>query len=168
MADDDFEPALTGLDERAMLGGWLDRHRAVLVTKCTGLSDGQLLEAAVPPSTLNLLGLLRHMGDNESWWFAAVIAGEELAPTDWSDSDDPDADLKPPADATLARTLPAFLAACDRSREILATLPSLDVEGDLRGDRVSARWVVTHMLEEYARHNGHADLLRERLDGATG
>jgi len=162
------EPALTGLDERAMLGGWLDTHRAVLVHKCTGLSDAQLRERAVPPSTLCLLGLLRHLSDVEAWWFVAVLAGEEPEPPDWSEDEDPDADLNPPPDATLAGTLPAYLAACARSRTILAGLESLDVVGDLRGQPVSARWVATHMVEEYARHNGHADLLRERLDGATG
>lgn len=153
-----------------MLSGWLDHHRAVLFRKCAGLSDEQARAAAVPPSTLHLLGLLRHMADNEIWWFRERLAGERIPDGDYlSTADDGDADLNPPPGATLADARTRFETACSQSRAILAALPSLDAEGtDRRGEPMSARWIATHMLEEYARHNGHADLLRERIDGRTG
>jgi len=172
VTDSRVEPALTGTDECAVLGGWLDAHRATLLRKVDGLTEVQLLARAVTPSTLNLLGLLRHMADNEVWWFQAVLAGRAVPDDAWPSAgqpgDDPDAELHPPATETLARVRPLFLDACARSREVLAGLASLDVEGDLRGSPVSGRWVASHMVEEYARHNGHADLLREVLDGSTG
>lgn len=170
VASVDTEPAITGLDEKAMLGGWLDHHRAVLLRKCAGLTEEQARTAAVPPSTLHLLGLLRHMADNEVWWFRERLAGEQITDADYlATDDDPDGDLNPPPGATLAEAVERFGAACARSRQIVAALSSLDSEGtDRDGSPMSARWIVTHMLEEYARHNGHADLLRERLDGQTG
>ena len=174
MATASTEPALTGLDERRVLAGWLDHHRATLLRKVDGLTDAQALARSAPPSSLNLLGLVRHMADNEVWWFQAVLAGRDVAAADWpsaaqpGDPEDPDADLDPPPTATLAVAVPLFTAACARSREVLDDIASLDVEADLRGEPVSARWVATHMVEEYARQNGHADLLREAIDGATG
>jgi hypothetical protein len=170
------EPALTGSDERRTLGDWLDYHRATLLRKIDGLTDAEARARSVPPSTLSLLGLVRHMADNEVWWFQAVLAGVDVPDGPYPSSaepggavpDDPDADLNPPPTATVAATVPLFGAACARSRDIVAGLDSLDAVGDLRGEPVSARWVVTHMLEEYARHNGHADLLRQAIDGVTG
>ena len=172
MATDRTSPSLTGLDERSSLGAWLDYHRATLLWKVDGLTDEQLLTASTPPSPLNLMGLLRHMADNEVWWFSAVLAGEEVPASEYPSGgpvdDTPDADLLPRADESIDRIRPLFVAACERSRQVFTRVPSLDETGDLRGTPVSARWVATHMLEEYARHNGHADLLREALDGATG
>jgi len=187
VTDDRGEPALIGLDERAVLAGWLDHHRTVLLRKVDGLTDAQLLTPSVPPSSLNLLGLLRHMADNEVWWFQAVLGGVDVPDGEWPSAGptgepagdsaagadragdgDPHADLHPPATENLARIRPLFLDACARSRAVFAGLGSLDDEGDLRGTPVSARWVASHVVEEYARHNGHADLLREVLDGATG
>lgn len=104
-----IEPPLVA-GERDMLDAWLDFHRATLATKCDGLTDDQLRERAVPPSSLSLLGLVRHMGEVERSWFRRVLGGKEF----------------------------------------------------------SLRWIMVHMVEEYARHNGHADLLRERIDGAVG
>ena len=168
------EPARTGLDERAVLAGWLDHHRATLLRKVDGLSDAELLTASAPPSRLTLTGLLRHMADNELWWFRVVLAGAEEAGVEWpsaahcADPDDEDSDLFPDDGETLARVRPLFEAACADSRAVLAGLASLDALGTVRGRPVSARWVATHMVEEYARHNGHADLIREAIDGATG
>ncbi len=160
------EPAFIG-DERTMLAGWLDYHRATLAWKCDGLTAEQLRTPAVAPSSLSLLGLVRHLVEVERQWFRSVLAGEVVEPIYFSD-DDPDGDFHAGPDADPDADLARWRAECDRSREIYAGLPSLDVLGSLRGEPVSARWVVTHLIEEYARHNGHADLVREKVDGQVG
>jgi uncharacterized damage-inducible protein DinB len=153
-------------DERTMLTGFLDRHRDTLAWKCSGLSDEQLKLRSVEPSSLSLLGLLRHMTEVERGWFNHCIAGEEVAATfhtgnNW-DGDFDDLDTH-----SVTEVYETWQAACARSREITAAY-ELDFEGSRRGHPFSLRWVLIHMIEEYARHNGHADLLRERIDGATG
>jgi uncharacterized damage-inducible protein DinB len=156
-----------------MLAGWLDWHRATLEVKCAGLDPAQLATRAAEPSTLTLLGLVRHMADVERAWFRRRLGGEDAPPLHYSDVDpDGDFDNVDPATAdptTVEAAFAAWRAECARAREIAAALPSLDVMvTDRAGRRLSARWVLHHMVEEYARHNGHADLLRERIDGATG
>jgi uncharacterized damage-inducible protein DinB len=166
---DDNRPRPPGAaDERTMLAGWLDFHRATLELKCAGLTPEQLTTPAVAPSTLTLLGLVRHMADVERSWFRRGLGGEDAPPMYYSDADpDGDFDNIDPATADAAFTM--WRAECARAREIAAALPSLDVMMTRRtGQQVSARWVLVHMVEEYARHNGHADLLRERIDGVTG
>ena len=151
-----------------MLAGWLDFHRATLEMKCAGLTPAQLASRAAEPSTLSLLGLVRHMTDVERTWFRRRLDGEDAPPLYYSD-DDPDGDFDNLDPATVEDAFATWRAECDRAREIAAALPSLDVMvTDRVGRRLSARWVLVHMVEEYARHNGHADLLRERIDGATG
>jgi hypothetical protein len=154
-------------DERGMLQAWLDFHRGTLLTKCAGLTADQLRTAAVPPSNLTLLGLVRHMAFVERIWFRQRIAGEPVEPL-YSRDDAPDADFEEVADADPAEAIATFTRECaaadaavrDRSLDDTFVHPR-------RGD-TSIRWVYVHMVEEYARHNGHADLIRERLDGATG
>lgn len=151
-----------------MLAGWLDWHRATLEMKCAGLSPSQLATRAAEPSTLTLLGLVRHMADVERGWFRRRLGGENAPPLYYSD-DDPDGDFDNVDPATAEAAFSTWRAECARAREIAATLPSLDVTvTDREGRLLSARWVLVHMVEEYARHNGHADLLRERIDGTTG
>jgi uncharacterized damage-inducible protein DinB len=151
-----------------MLAGWLDYHRATLEMKCAGLTPDQLATRAVEPSTLSLLGLVRHMADVERAWFRRRLAGEDAPPLYFSD-DDPDGDFDNLDPATVDEAFATWRAECARAREIAAALPSLDVMvTDRVGRQLSARWVLHHMVEEYARHNGHADLLRERIDGVTG
>jgi uncharacterized damage-inducible protein DinB len=163
-------PALQA-GEREMLAGWLDHHRAILLWKCAGLSEEQLRQQAVPPSTLSLLGLVRHMTDVERGWFRQVYLGEDV-PDVYDRADDADADFNDVGDADPAEAFRAFEQECASAREIVAAADSLDAlsrQGSKRtGELFSLRWIVTHMIEEYARHNGHADLLRERVDGATG
>jgi hypothetical protein len=160
-------------DERTMLTGWLDWHRATLEMKCAGLTPAQLATRAVEPSTLSLLGLVRHLADVERGWFRRGLAGEDAPPLHYSDAD-PDGDfdnvdLVTTDAATVDAAFATWRAECARAREIVTALRSLDVLFTHRsGTQLSARWVLVHMLEEYARHNGHADLLRERIDGATG
>jgi uncharacterized damage-inducible protein DinB len=163
--------------ERAALQAWLEFHRATLLAKCAGLSAEQLGERSVPPSSLSLRGLVRHMTEVERNWFSRVLAGRDAPPLYWSEADHDgdfdgvgrDAD-DPDTAGAVARELAAFRAECDVSRALAAEHASLDDVGAVlrHGEQVSLRWIYLHMIEEYARHNGHADLLRERIDGATG
>jgi uncharacterized damage-inducible protein DinB len=160
------EPPQEG-DERATLAGFLDWQRATLAWKCDGLTDSQLRERAVPPSSMSLLGLVRHMIRVERGWFRVTLAGEDRAiayasAPGWDEAWD-EVDT-----ADVAEALAGWHAACDESRAAVAAAPSLDVTAIDGDERFSLRWIMTHMIEEYARHNGHADLLRERIDGATG
>jgi uncharacterized damage-inducible protein DinB len=153
-------------DERATLTAFLDWQRATLALKCEGLTDDQLRERAVPPSSLSLLGIVRHMAEVERNWFRPVLGGEPMA-TIFAPDMDWEAAFRDVATAGPAEAFRLWRAECDHARELVAAAPSLDVRGFRRSGYVSLRWVLTHMIEEYARHNGHADLLRERLDGST-
>jgi len=156
-------------DEQRMLETWLDFHRATLLTKCAGLDDTQLRERSVPPSTLSLIGLVRHMAEVERNWFRNVLA-DEGAPPLFYDDDFPDGDFDLVDDADIAADLATFHAEIDHARDRVAAAGSLDDIGhrQRRGEDVSLRWILVHMIEEYARHNGHADLLRQRIDGTVG
>ena len=160
-------PPLTG-DERETLRAFLDYHRATLAMKCDGLDDEALRRQSMPPSTLSLLGLVRHMAEVERTWFRRVINGEDV-PLVWS----PDGDYQVAYDASGATRDEAFAAwrsEVDRSRRIEREAVSLDVTGHNAkwGEDVSLRLVMLHLIHEYARHNGHADLLREGIDGVVG
>ncbi len=163
------EPATTA-DERDMLDGWLDYHRATLAWKCEGLRDEQLRRAPLAPSELSLLGLVRHMAEVERYWFREIILGEDL-PELYCTSEDPDGDFHFDEKATWAATEQVWQTEVELARQAAAGR-SLDLLSQAashhRGEVFSLRWVYTHMIEEYARHNGHADLLREQIDGATG
>jgi hypothetical protein len=154
-------------DERAMLEGWLDYHRQTLLTKAAGLTAEQLRQAAVPPSNLTLLGLIRHMTEVERSWFRRRAAGEDLEHVYCTD-DNPDGDFDDVADADAERDHATFLAEIELARKAAAGLPLEHEFTSRHHSRMSLRWVYLHMIEEYARHNGHADLLRERIDGVTG
>ena len=156
--------------EREMLASWLDFHRATLARKCDGLSDEQLRQRSVPPSSLSLLGLVRHMAEVERGWFRQVLAAEEV-PDIYATDDDQEADFNGVADADVAAAFASWSAECDLARQAVAACPSLDDfarSKTQRGSEVTLRWILVHMIEEYARHNGHADLLRERIDGSVG
>jgi len=154
--------------ERAMLQGWLDWHRQTLLTKCAGLTAEQLKTAAAEPSNLTLLGLVRHMTEVERSWFVVRAAGLPDRGGLYSSDGNRDGDFDDIADADAEADLAAFHAELPLADEAVAKL-SLDHEFTTsRGNTLSLRWVYIHMIEEYARHNGHADLLRERIDGATG
>jgi len=155
-----------GLPERESLDTWLEFHRATLLTKCAGLSGEQLAARSCPPSTLSLLGLVRHMADVERTWFRHVLDGQDVPPLHWTD-DEPDGDFDGVDPAHADRDLEAYLGEVAHARTIAAG-HGLDDVGTRRGEQVDLRWILTHMIEEYARHNGHADLLRERIDGVTG
>src|SRR5580658_6116966 len=166
MTDERADPPFEA-DERATLTAFLDRQRATLAVKCDGLTEDQLRQQAVPPSSLSLLGLVRHMAEVERNWFRPVLGGEPMtlyfgSEMDW------EASFREVPTADVTEAFRIWRAECDHSRALAAAAPSLDVRGFRHSGYVSLRWVVTHLIEEYARHNGHADLLRERLDGSTG
>ncbi|PYC75248.1 Mini-circle protein [Micromonospora arborensis] len=158
-------------DERTLLEGWLDYHRQTLLLKCAGLTAEQLRTPSVEPSGLTLLGLVRHMADVERWWFRIRAAGEDITGL-FDDDEDPDADLNAVAGADAEAAFATFAAEVEAARKAAAGLP-LDrtfvrPRRDGTSDELNVRWVYLHMIEEYARHNGHADLIRERIDGVTG
>ena len=157
-------------EERVALDEWLDYHRTTLLGKCAGLTAEQLKTRAVPPSQLSLLGLVRHMNEVERSWFRRHAASEDVEFTYVCD-DDEDADFNNVDAADAAGDLEAYRRECDAARAAVGALP-LDLVVASRGHHPertrNLRWIYLHMIEEYARHNGHADLLRERIDGATG
>jgi uncharacterized damage-inducible protein DinB len=157
-------------DERTMLEGWLDYHRHTLARKCEGLTDAQLRTASVAPSELSLMGLVRHMAEVERHWFRRVLAGEDAGPLYYGD-EDPDGEFHPAETDTWQEAYTAWQDEIAVARRTAAGFGLDDVSlGKSRSteEPYSLRWIYTHMIEEYARHNGHADLVRERLDGATG
>ncbi|MEV0209507.1 DinB family protein [Streptomyces sp. NPDC050788] len=166
------EPATTA-DERTMLEGWLDYHRQTLAWKCEGLSDEQLRTPSVAPSTLSLMGLVRHMAEVERSWFRRVLANEpdEQAGPIYYGDDDPDGEFRLTEADTWAQAYATWQAEIEAARGHAARFALDDLSAGKHrrtGERFNLRWIYTHMIEEYARHNGHADLLRERVDGATG
>jgi uncharacterized damage-inducible protein DinB len=154
-------------DERTLLDAFLDYHRETLLWKCSGLSDDQLRQRSAPPSTLSLLGLVRHLTEVERSWFRHGVAGQDVARLYFSD-DNLDGDFDDVDSADAAANLAAYRAEIEQVRKAVADRSLDDTFTNRRGRTISLRWVYLHMLEEYARHNGHADLLRERIDGATG
>jgi hypothetical protein len=161
-----FDPPYKG-GERESLASWLDFHRATLPLKLNGLDDDQLRRPMVP-SGVCLLGLVKHLTAVEHYWFAAVF-GQTGEPFMFEDPDDVDADFHLRDGETTESLVDGYLRICDRSRQIAAGVESLDatVGHPRRGD-IDLRWVYLHMIEETARHNGHADIIRELIDGATG
>jgi hypothetical protein len=154
-------------DERAALEGWLDFHRATLLTKCAGLTGEQLTLCSAPPSTLSLLGLVRHLAEVECSWFRHRVGGDESA-FPYSTDDNPDGDLHDGTAESAERDFATYAEQVSAAR-VAAAGRGLDETFQHRdGTAFDLRWAYLHMIEEYARHNGHADLLRERIDGATG
>ncbi|MFE4054615.1 DinB family protein [Streptomyces sp. YIM B13518] len=159
-------PRFTG-DERSMLEDWLDYHRGTLALKCAGLDDAQVRLASAEPSALTLLGLVQHLAEVERNWFQRVVAGLDVPPV----FEDRGGFALDPARG-LDEVLGVWRREVARGRELCTGLTLEDTgritEGPVAGAEVSLRWVLIHLVEEYARHNGHADLLRERIDGVTG
>jgi uncharacterized damage-inducible protein DinB len=154
-------------DEREILANLLDWHRATLLWKCEGLDDAQLRRRSVAPSELSLFDLLRHLTGAERYWFQVCLDGRrDLKPLYLTT---PDGEIDDNDPTPLAGVAGNFRATCEESRQILAA-HSLDevVHSAVAGGPVNGRYVGWHMVQEYARHNGHADLLRESIDGTTG
>ena len=162
-----IDPPLVA-QEREMLDAWLDYHRATLALKCEGLTDDQLRARAVPPSSLSLLGLVRHMGEVERSWFRRVLGGEQVPPP-LLHRREPGRGLRRRGRRRRGggvRLLAGRVRACPGARRGGAIARCDRHPGGKRA--YSLRWIMVHMIEEYARHNGHADLLRERIDGTVG
>jgi hypothetical protein len=155
------------LGEREMLEGWLEYHRTTLLLKCEGVDEAGLKSRPVPTSKLSLHGLVRHMAEVERGWFRRVLLCEPDAPSIWHDPAIEDSELVPLDDADWSADLAAWQAECAASRATAAGY-ALDHTGLRHGEPCSLRWIYNHMIEEYARHNGHADLIRELLDGSVG
>lgn len=154
-------------DERDLLVGFLDFYRSTVEIKCLGVAKKRLAERTMPPSTLTLHGLIRHLTCAEQWWFHYQFAGEDTPLIYYSD-EDPDQDFED-LSGDFDEALAKWRAMCEHSREIVAR-SSLDDTGivERTQEPVSLRRIMLHMIAEYARHGGHADLLREAIDGAVG
>ena len=155
-------------EEREILTSYLDWQRQTFELKCAGVPPERLSDRQIRPSTMSLHGLLRHLSGVERWWFQIQFAGEEVPLLYYTD-EDPDQDFES-LDGDVTKAFEIWRAECARSREIVAAAQSLDATGThmATGNPVQLRRILVHMIGEYARHNGHADLLRERTDGATG
>lgn len=163
----DYEEIPRTGDERSTLLAFLEWQRATLARKCEGLEADQLRLRAAEPSTLSLLGLVRHMADVELSWFRKILAGEDVE-YHYSSDEDIDGDFDNVDTADVDEAFATWRDECARADEI-ASRRALDATGHRSsGQEVSMRFILVHMVEEYSRHNGHADLLRERIDGATG
>ncbi|MGW1379503.1 DinB family protein [Streptomyces sp. NPDC002446] len=160
-------------DERTSLESWLDFYRATLALKCEGLEESQLREASAGPSPITLLGLVQHMAEVERNWFRRVLAQEPAPPLFTPQT--PGAPGPRPHDggfdladtATYAHAFPLWQTEIHHARHNCAAR-ALDDTAPFMDGRVTLRWIYTHMIAEYARHCGHADLIRERIDGRTG
>ncbi|GAA2383137.1 hypothetical protein Cme02nite_75850 [Catellatospora methionotrophica] len=155
--------------EREMLDDWLRRRRVALLRKCAGLTAEQLTTASVAPSNLTLLGLVRHMAEVERFWFRAKYLHEDL-PDLYNSDEHPDGDFDLVAEADAGGDLARFLAetaACDAA-VAGHELDEAAEDPKAQTGRVNLRWAYIHIIEEYAQHTGHADLIREKIDGYTG
>jgi hypothetical protein len=159
-------PPLVG-DERELLTSFLDYHRATVELKCLGVPKERLNDKTVAPSTMTLHGLIRHLAGAEQWWFHYQFAQQDFEPL-YDLVSAPEADFDD-LSGDFDEDLATWRAMCERSRKIVAA-SSLDQTGivERNGKPVSLRRIMLHMIAEYARHSGHADLLREAIDGAVG
>lgn len=158
-------------DERPMLEGFLAYYRTVFVRKAEGITDGESRRTPCPPSDLSLLGLVRHMAEVERIWAKWLFRGDDNVPLYYGDAHpegDEDGDFHPPADATLSEALDTYRREVADADEIYAAadLDQLLARED-RDEKNSLRWIYVHLIEEYARHVGHADLIRQAIDGTT-
>ncbi|MGW4526336.1 DinB family protein [Amycolatopsis sp. NPDC004378] len=156
---------LTG-GEREILTTMLDHHRATVEWKAGGLTDEQARRVHLPSELTTIAGLVGHLTLNEWFWFAVVLDGEEDT---WDErlKADPDAEFRFAAETPVPQLLADYEKQCARSREIVAAR-GLDDQVTYKDETFNVRWVLTHMIEETARHVGHLDLLRELTDGVTG
>lgn len=159
---------VTWRGEREVVVGYLEHYRTTLELKCDGLTPEQLATAAVPPSRISLLGMVRHLARVEQSWTRRVIEGRPELPRLFQDEDGGfELDLDRVGPAYVAEAWDLWRTEVAHAREVLERTP-LDALVSVHGDEIEVREVVVHLVEEYARHLGHVDLVREVLDGRTG
>jgi uncharacterized damage-inducible protein DinB len=149
-------------NERAMLVGYLHDRRLTLQLKCADLDAAGMAQRSVPPSNLSLLGLVRHLAETERVWFRQVMAGQD-APAHYPDKSEFDGVVADPA--MVQEAWATWRSEVSFAEHFVDEAPDLGITGK---NNTSLREVLVHMIEEYARHNGHADFLRERIDGRVG
>ncbi len=168
--DDPREDEVDAVGEKAVLADYLDRYRMTLDMKCDGLTPEQLAQRSVPPSSLSLLGLVRHMARVEHHWFRRVLEGQSDLPRLYRTDEDPDLDFNE-AEGTEDAVIDAWESwyrEVTHARKAYAGFEDLGATFDHHGRPTEVRDIIVHLIEEYARHVGHADLLRECIDGRTG
>lgn len=163
------KPPLMGA-EREVLDYWVDLYRETVFLKIAGLDAEALAARPCPPSPLSLIGVVRHLTEVEGYWLRVVLMDEQDIPDYYCTRERPDGDFDDASAATAGADVAAYEAEIARTRAIAAAWVDLDgpVRGQRRGMPVNLRWILTHLAEEYARHLGHMDLLREAIDGRTG
>ncbi len=154
--------------ELKLLNTFLDSQRAILLRKVSGVSEEDLKHHAVPTSNLSLLGLVKHLAYVERSWFQRRFKGQDIS-FPWT-TEDPDADFRIEPGETANGIIQFYQEEMEKSRRIVeaANLDDLEAKPWRDGAQASLRWIMLHMIEETARHNGHADFLREAIDGVTG
>lgn len=168
LQNDDREAGpLTG-SERETLTTVLDFQRRTFELKFTGVPRERFSEKAIPPSDLSFHGLVRHLAGAERWWFRQQFAGEKV-PMLFFTMEHPHADFED-LDGDIEEAVGVWRSECDAARAVVAATESLDATGvQFRtGEPIALRTILVHMIAEYARHNGHADILREQIDGSIG
>ncbi|MGP5034167.1 DinB family protein [Brachybacterium alimentarium] len=160
-------PPMAG--ERESLDAWIEYYRETALRKIDGLDAEQLCTRSVPPSALSPIGIIRHLTDNEAYWLREVLLDDEQ-PDPHCSEDNPDGDFEDIEPATALADIEAYRQELDATRAAQASWSALDgpVRGLRHGEHVNLRWILTHLIEEYARHLGHLDLLCEVIDGRTG
>lgn len=166
---DPREAIPAGRGEKAVLAEYLDRYRMTIELKCTGLTPAQLATRSVPPSSISLLGLIRHLARVEHSWARRVLEGQPELPRLYRTDAEPDLDFDAVTadEACVADAWATWRAEVEHARQVYAGL-DFDAIVSVHDQQIEARDVIVHLVEEYARHAGHADLLRECLDGRTG
>ncbi len=168
--DDPRQPDELAVGENAVLADYLERYRTTLEMKCDGLSPEELARRSVPPSTMSLLGLVRHLARVEHHWFRRALEGQADLPRLYRTEEDPDLDFNGAegTEEAVADAWESWHREVAHAREVYARYADLGETFDYRGQQTEVRDIIVHMVEEYARHCGHADLLRECIDGRTG
>ncbi len=156
--------------ERAVLDHWLDLYRDTTLLKIAGLDAWQLTRRAIPPSTLSLIGVVRHLTEVEAYWLRVVLLDEQDVPDYYCTPVSQEGDFNDVDPVTAAADVAGYQAELLTTRANASAWTDLDVpvRGLRKGKQVNLRWILTHLVEEYARHLGHMDLLREAIDGRTG
>lgn len=169
LTDNRTDGPMTG-GEAAVLTHWLDLYRETVLLKIAGLDAEQLCERSVPPSTMSLIGVVRHLTEVEAYWLREVLEGEPDIPDYYCTPESPDGDFDEVDPSTAADDVATYRREVDRTRANVAQWSDLGspARGRRKGKQVNLRWILVHLIEEYARHLGHMDLLRERVDGRTG